>query len=97
MLLSWPRSGFGAHRSRRVDPEEREDIEHMTRYILRNPFSTAKMHFEPGAGSVIYRSRMSAKQGVNFVALSPTDFILLRSTSFGGQVAATTLRLACPP
>ena len=33
------------------------------------------MHFEPGAGSVLYRSRMNKKQGGNFAALSPTDFI----------------------
>jgi hypothetical protein len=37
--------------------------------------ATAKMHFEPGAGSVLYRSRMNKKQGGNFAALSPTDFI----------------------
>ena len=33
------------------------------------------MHFEPGVGSVLYRSRMNKKQGGNFAALSPTDFI----------------------
>jgi hypothetical protein len=75
MLLSWKHSGFSLHRSRQVEPEEREDLEQMARYILRNPFSTAKMHFEPGARSVLYRSRMNKKQGGNFAALSPTDFI----------------------
>ena len=50
MLLSWQHSGFSLHRSRRVGHEEREDLEQIARYILRNPFSTAKMHFEPGAG-----------------------------------------------
>ena len=50
-------------------------LEQIARFILRNPFSTAKMHFEPGAGSVLYRSRMNKKQGGNFAALSPTDFI----------------------
>jgi hypothetical protein len=30
---------------------------------------------EPGAGSVLCRSRMNKKQGGNFAALSPTDFI----------------------
>ena len=47
----------------------------MARYILRNPFSTAKMHFETGAGSVLYRSRMNKKQDGDFAALPPTDFI----------------------
>jgi Putative transposase len=68
-------SGFSLYRSRRVEPEEGEHLEQMARYILRNPFSTAKMHFEPGAGSVLYRSRMNTKQGGNFAARSPTDFI----------------------
>jgi hypothetical protein len=75
MLLSWQHSGFSLHRSRRVGHEEREDLEQIARYILPNPFSTAKMPFEPGAGSVLYRSRMNKKQGGNFAALSPTDFI----------------------
>ena len=43
-------SGYSLHRSRRVGHEEREDLEQIARCILRNPFSTAKMHFEPGAG-----------------------------------------------
>jgi hypothetical protein len=47
------------HRSRRVGHEEREDLEQIARYILR----------------VLYRSRMNKKQGGNFAALSPTDFI----------------------
>ncbi len=51
------------------------EFEQIARYIVRNPFSTAKMHFEPGAGSVLYRSRMNKKQRDNFAALSPTDFI----------------------
>ena len=44
------------HRSRRVGHEEHEDLEQIARYILRSPFSTAKMHLEPGAGSVLYRT-----------------------------------------
>jgi hypothetical protein len=42
MLLSWQHSGFSLHRSRRVGHEEREDLEQIARFILRNPFSTAK-------------------------------------------------------
>jgi Putative transposase len=61
MLLSWQHSGFSLHRSRRVGHEEREDLEQIARYILRNPFSTAKMPFEPGAGSVLYRSGMKTR------------------------------------
>ena len=45
------------HRSRRVGHEEHEDLEQIARYILRSPFSTAKMHLEPGAGSVLYEPK----------------------------------------
>ena len=55
--------GLQPARSRRVGHEEREDREQIARYILRNPFWTAKMHFEPGAGSVLYRSRMNKEAG----------------------------------
>jgi hypothetical protein len=39
------------------------------------PVLDTKMHFEPGAGSVLYRSRTNKKQGGNFAARSPSDFI----------------------
>jgi Putative transposase len=91
MLLSWQHSGFSLHRSRRVGLEEREDLEQIARYILRNPFSTAKMHFEPGAGSVLYRSRMNKKQGGNFAALSPTDFTPNTFPTKASSSCATTV------
>ena len=39
-------------------------------------------------GTVIYRSRMHAKTNRNFEIFSAEEFILLRSASFEGQVAA---------
>ena len=89
MLLSWQHSGFSLHRSRRVGHEEREDLEQIARYILRNPFSTAKMHFEPAAGSVLYRSGMNKKQGGNFAALSPTDFIAAVTQHFPTKASSS--------
>ena len=37
LVRFWRHSGFSLHRSRPVAPEEREDLEQMARYILRNP------------------------------------------------------------
>jgi len=43
MLQSWKHSGFNVYRSRRVQPDERENLERLARYIIRNPFSLEKM------------------------------------------------------
>ena len=36
MLRGWVHSGFNVHRSRRVLPDEREDLERLAEYILRH-------------------------------------------------------------
>ena len=43
MLRGWVHSGFNVHRSRRVLPDERGDIERLAQYIIRNPFAVEKM------------------------------------------------------
>jgi hypothetical protein len=80
MLKSWKHSGFNVHRSRRIQPDEREDLERVARYIIRNPFSTEKMEFKPPNavnrdGTVIYRSGMNPKINRNFQIFTPCDFI----------------------
>ena len=80
MLRSWKHSGFNVHRSRRIQPDEREDLERVARYIIRNPFSTEKMEFKPPNavnkdGTVIYRSGMNPKIHRNFQIFTPCDFI----------------------
>jgi len=90
MLRSWVHSGFNVHRSRRVLAREREDLQRLAQYIMRNPFSLEKMQFnepaEPGFrltadpdiqadGCVIYRSGMNPKIHRNFEIFTPCDFI----------------------
>ena len=80
MLKSWKHSGFNVHRSRRIMPDERDDLQRVARYIMRNPFSTEKMEFKrPNAmnkdGTVIYRSGMNPKIHRNFQIFTPCDFI----------------------
>jgi hypothetical protein len=39
MLRGWVHSGFNVHRSRRVLPDEREELERLAQYIIRNLFA----------------------------------------------------------
>jgi hypothetical protein len=80
MLRGWVHSGFNVHRSRRVLPDERGDIERLAQYIIRNPFAVEKMQVtEPNRanpdGAVIYRSGLNPKIQRNFEVFSPCDFI----------------------
>ncbi len=80
MLRGWVHSGFNVHRSRRVLPGERTDLERLAQYIIRNPFAVEKMQVSEAtranpAGAIIYRSGMNAKTHRNFEVFSPCDFI----------------------
>ena len=66
MLRGWVHSGFNVHRSRRVLPDEREDLERLAQYIIRNPFAVEKMQVSPPNqanpdGLIIYRSELNPK------------------------------------
>ena len=80
MLRGWVHSGFNVHRSRRVLPDEREDLERLAKYIIRNPFAVEKMQVSPPnranpEGSVLYRSGLNPKIQRNFEVFTPCDFI----------------------
>jgi len=80
MLRGWVHSGFNVHRSRPVLPDEREDLERLAQYIIRNPFAVEKMQVtEPNRanpdGAVIYHSGLNPKIRRNFEVFSPCDFI----------------------
>ena len=80
MLRGWVHSGFNVHRSRRVLPDEREDLERLAQYIIRNPFAVEKMQVSPPNqanpdGSIIYRSELNPKIQRNFEVFTPCDFI----------------------
>lgn len=61
MLLGWRHSGFSVHRGRVVEAGDGEGLEKLARYILRNPFSVAKMRLTGPDGTVFYQSRMNPK------------------------------------
>ena len=51
-------------------------MEKLARYVLRNPFSVAKMRLTGPDGTVFYQSRMNPKARANFVAFKPADFLV---------------------
>ena len=75
MLRGWVHSGFNIHRSRRVFSHEREDLERLAQYIIRNPFAVEKMQVNATGGTIIYRSEINPTIQRNFEVFTPCDFI----------------------
>jgi hypothetical protein len=75
MLRGWVHSGFNVHRSNRVQPHQREDLERLAQYINRNPFSVEKMYVKERGDSIIYRSGLNPTIQRNFEVFTPCDFI----------------------
>ena len=80
ILRGWVHSGFNVHRSRRVNHDERADLERLAQYIIRNPFSVEKMQVTEANranpdGSIIYHSGMNLKIQRNFEVFPPREFI----------------------
>lgn len=82
MLRGWVHSGFQVHQSRRIAANECKNMERLVQYIVRNPFSIAKMQANRSGDSILYRSGMNAKIKRNFLftevftqVFSACDFI----------------------
>jgi|GEM_PF-2893166 len=50
MLSGWVHSGFNIHLSRRIAPNECQDLQRLAQYIVRNPFSVANIFCGEDAG-----------------------------------------------
>ena len=75
VLHSWKHSGFNVHAGAAVPPEHKAELEKLAQYILRNPFSVAKITLESPTDTVIYRSKLNPKNNRNFEVFTPTDFL----------------------
>ena len=75
MLRGWVHSGFQVHQSRRIAALECQDIEHLAQYIVRNPFSIAKVQVNRSGDWILYRSGMNAKIKRNFQVFTACDFV----------------------
>ena len=78
LLLSWRHTGFSVHTQVRVEPEDSQALERLTRYILRSPVSLERMRWN-GVGDVRYR-RKSGHDGAGPFAgaeetFDPLDFL----------------------
>jgi hypothetical protein len=51
---------------RKLTPRAKAVLEQLAQYILRNPFSVAKMRLHSGGEKVIYRSKLNPKISRNF-------------------------------
>ena len=81
-MNSWtdPIRRRNVYRSRRVPPDQRDDLERLAQYIIRNPFAVEKMQLSAPnranpEGSVFYRSGLNPKIQRNFEIFTPCDFI----------------------
>ncbi len=53
-LLAWRHTGFSAHNAVRVGARGTAARRRLAQYMLRAPFSLAKMTYDPNSGTVIY-------------------------------------------
>jgi len=74
-MRGWKHTGFNVDATRSVPPENRAEQEELCQYILRNPFSAAKITLEQPGDVVIYRSRLNAKIHRNFEVFAAEDFL----------------------
>jgi hypothetical protein len=74
-IRNWRHSGFGVHRGKRIGSDDREGLERVACYIVRNSFSLEKITYNEQTGSVIYRSKKNYNTKRNFEVFSAEDFI----------------------
>ena len=75
LLHSWKHSGFNVHQGESIPPEKKAVLEQLVQYILRNPFSVAKMTLHSGGEKVIYRSKLNPKINRNYEIFTGPDFL----------------------
>lgn len=75
LLHSWKHSGFNVHHGESIPPENKAVLEQLAQYILRNPFSVAKMTIHSAGEKVIYRSKLNPKINRNFEIFTGPDFL----------------------
>lgn len=76
-ILRWRyNSGFSVHQGAQLAREDADGQEALAQYILRNPFSVEKIHYQRQSGQVVYRSKMThGKHKRNFEIFSAAEFI----------------------
>lgn len=65
------RCGFHVHVETRVEPEDRERLRTLVRYLTRPPVALDRLHYSEGSGAVHYRTR----KGADLHFLHAIDFL----------------------
>ncbi len=73
MIRSWRHSGFDVYVGESIEPDNRELLEHIARYLLRAPVSLEHLWYNPEAGTVTIRPL--AGDGDTPVELGAQEFI----------------------
>ena len=76
-IMRWRyNSGFSVHRGTQLARDDARGQEALAQYILRNPLSVEKIHYQQASGKVVYRSKMThGKHRRNFEIFSAEEFI----------------------
>ena len=56
LIRSWRHSGFNVYVGDPIEPDNRQLLEHIARYLLRAPVSLERLWYNPEAGTVTVRS-----------------------------------------
>jgi hypothetical protein len=79
-------SGFSVHNGVRIARDDEEGKEGVAQYIIRNPFSEAKLTYREDTGMVIYKSKMThGKDKRNFLVVDAEEFIALITQHIPGK------------
>jgi hypothetical protein len=67
-------AGFSLHAGIGIDPEQREKLERLTRYVSRPPVSVERLALT-AQGDVRYRLKTPYRDGTTHIVLEPLDFL----------------------
>jgi hypothetical protein len=76
-MLGWRYSGLSVHKRVRVAADDTEGRKKLAGYMLRAPFSLAKMSYDAASGTVIYRSKMHLGLKRNFQVMAGAQWLEL--------------------
>ena len=71
----WEHSGFGIDNGKVIAKADKAGLERVAQYILRNPFSLAKMTYNPTTRTILYRSKRDYHSKCNFKVFTAEEFI----------------------
>ena len=74
-LLEWKNSGFSVYKGPVIKRGDKQGLEKVCQYIIRNTFNEQKMMYNEESGTVIYRSKKHFNTKRNFEVFKAIDFI----------------------